>query len=106
MKVKVLSFSRVQLNVTPWTVAHQAPLSMGFSGKNTGVSCYFLLQGIFPIQGLNPSLPHCRQTLYQMSHQGSPKLNLLPLNSLSKGDAKVKHMYLSVSHAYLKIPSG
>ena len=29
--------------VTPWTVAHQASLSMGFSGKNTGVDCHFLL---------------------------------------------------------------
>ena len=33
---------------TPWTVAHQAPLSMEFPGKNTGVDCCFLLQGIFP----------------------------------------------------------
>ena len=34
--------------VTPWIVAHQAPLSMGFPGKNAGVGCHFLLQGIFP----------------------------------------------------------
>ena len=33
-----------------------------------------LLQGIFPTQGLNPGLPHCRQILYQLSHQGSPRL--------------------------------
>ena len=33
--------------------------------------CYFLLQEIFPIQGSNPSLPPCRQTLYRLSHQGS-----------------------------------
>ena len=39
--------------VTPWTVAHQVPLSMDFPGKNTGVYCHFLLQGIFPTQGLN-----------------------------------------------------
>ena len=32
-------------------------------GKNTGVGCHFLLQGIFPTQGSNPGLPHCRQTL-------------------------------------------
>ena len=31
-----------------WTVACQAPLSMGYPGKNTGVGCYVLLQGIFP----------------------------------------------------------
>ena len=43
-----------------------------FSGKSTGVGCQFLLQGIFPTQGLNPGLPHCRQTLYLLSHQGSP----------------------------------
>ena len=40
-------------------------------GKSTGVGCHFLLQGIFPTQGLNPGLPHCRQTLYHLSHQGS-----------------------------------
>ena len=33
-------------------------------GKNTGVSCHFLLQGIFPIQGSNLGLPHCRRILY------------------------------------------
>ena len=41
-------------------------------GKNTGVGCHFLLQGLFPTQVSNPSLPHCRQTLYCLSHQGSP----------------------------------
>ena len=47
-----------------------------FPGKNTGMGCHFLLQGIFPTQGSNPGLPHCRGILYQMSHKGSPlKLN-------------------------------
>ena len=40
-------------------------------GKNTGVGCHFLLQGIFLTQGLNLHLLHCRQTLYHLSHQGS-----------------------------------
>ena len=40
-------------------------------GKNTEVGCHFLLQEIFRMQGLNPGLPHCRQTLYHLSHQGS-----------------------------------
>ena len=39
-------------------------------GRNTGVDSLFLLQGIFPTQGLNLGLPHCRQILYQLSHQG------------------------------------
>jgi len=41
-------------------------------GKNTGVGCHSLLQGIFPTQGLNPGLLHCRQIFYHLSHQGSP----------------------------------
>jgi len=41
-------------------------------GKNAGVGCHTLLQGIFPTQGLNPGLPHCRQILYHLSDQGSP----------------------------------
>ena len=42
-------------------------------GKNTGVVCHFLLQGIVPTQELNPSLLHCRQILYQLSYEGNPK---------------------------------
>ena len=41
-------------------------------GQNTGMGTLSLLQGIFPTQGLNPGLPHCRQILNQLSHQGSP----------------------------------
>ena len=43
-----------------------------FLGKNTGVGFHFLLQEIFPMQGLNPGLLHCRQILYWLSHQGRP----------------------------------
>ena len=49
-----------------------------FPGKSTGVGCHFLLQGIFPTQGSNPGLPHCRQTLYRLSHQGSWKGSFKP----------------------------
>ena len=48
--------NQVQLFVTPWTVAHQAPLSMEFSRQECWSGCHFLLQGIFPTQGLNPFL--------------------------------------------------
>jgi len=37
-------------------------------GKNTGVGCHALLQGIFPTQGSNPGLRHCRRILYHLSH--------------------------------------
>ena len=40
-------------------------------GQNTGVGSLSLLQGIFPTQGLNLGLPHCRQVLYQLSYRGS-----------------------------------
>ena len=42
--------------------------SWDFPGKNTGVGCHSLLQGIFPTQGLNPGHLHCRQTPYRLSH--------------------------------------
>ena len=45
-----------------------------FPGKDTGVGCYFLLQGIFPTQGSNAGLLHCRQILYPLSYKGSPRL--------------------------------
>ena len=45
-------------------------------GRNTGASYHALLQGIFPTQGSNPGLPHCRWILYHLSHQGSLPLQL------------------------------
>ena len=45
---------------SPWNVP----------GQNTGEGSLSLLQGIFPTQGLNQDLPHCRQSLYQLSHKG------------------------------------
>ena len=70
---RALSFSCVHFFVTPWTVACQAPL-WDSPGKNTGLGCYALLQGIFLTQGLNLHLLcllHCRQVLYHQCHLGS-----------------------------------
>ena len=50
-----------------------SPVPGDFPGKNTGVSCHGILQGIFPTQGLNPGLPHCRWILYCLTHQESLK---------------------------------
>ena len=58
MLLGVQLLSHVQLFATPWTVAHQAPLSMGLPSKNTGVGCHFLLQGIIPTQGSTSCLLH------------------------------------------------
>ena len=46
-----------------------------FPGKDTGVGCHFLLQGIFSTQGSNPGLLHCRQILYRLSYKGSPDIS-------------------------------
>ena len=54
--------------MTPWTSPWNSP------GQNTGLGSLFFLQGIFPTQGLNPGHPHCRRILYQLSHQGSPRI--------------------------------
>ena len=73
-KGKVKLLSRVRLFATPWTRPQEPTRFLcpwDFPGKNTGVGCHFLLQEIFPTQGLNLGLPHCRQTLYRLSYQGS-----------------------------------
>ena len=56
-------FSRVQLCATPWTLAHQAPLSIGFPRQEHWSGLPFPSPGIFPTQGLNPQLLrllHCQ----------------------------------------------
>ena len=70
------SLSHVQLFMTPWTIVRQAPLSMGFfSGKNIGVCCHFLLQGIFPTQGSNPHLQHWQADSLPLAQPGKPSEN-------------------------------
>ena len=54
-------------------------------GKNTGVGCHFLLQRIFPTQGLNPDLLHCRQIPSHLSHQGSPMFGTQQMSIWSPG---------------------
>ena len=61
--VKRKSLSCVQLFTTPWT----SPCPWNWPDQNTEVVSLSLLQGIFPTQGLNPGLPHCREILYCLS---------------------------------------
>ena len=60
-------------------------------GKNTGVGCYALLQGIFPIHGSNPDLPYCRRILYCLSHKGSPRILEWVAYPLSRGTSWPKN---------------
>ena len=68
MKVKVTQSCLTLCDPMNYTASRNS------SGQNTGVGSLALLQGIFPTQGSNPGLPHCRQTLYQLSHKGSPRI--------------------------------
>ena len=75
--------------------------------KNTGVGNLSLLQGIFPIQGSNPGLPHCRQILYHLSHQGSPnfvKLIIKPRNC-APSCVQLWHMLLPLLGILFSSPS-
>ena len=87
--------------MTLWTVAHQASAHVIFQARIlewvaippagdlpdpgieysavaefSALAGAFFIQGIFPTQGSNPGLLHCRQMLYPLSHQGSPKQSL------------------------------
>ena len=70
--VKVKLLSHIRLFATPWTVAYQAPLSMGFSRQQYWSGLPFPSPGDLPNQGSNRGLLHGRQTLYRLSHQESP----------------------------------
>ena len=63
--------SRFRRFATPWTLAYQAPQSVEFCRQEYWSGLPFPSPGIFPTQGSNRGLPHCRQTLYCLSQQGS-----------------------------------
>ena len=63
--------SHVRLFATPWTVAYQAPLSIGFSRQQYWSGLPFPSPADLPNPGIKPGLQHCRQTLYRLSHQES-----------------------------------
>ena len=56
----------------PMDCSPLSSFSWNSPGKNTGVGCQALLQGIFPTQRSNLGLQHCGQTLYHLSYQGIP----------------------------------
>ena len=60
-------------------------------GKNTRVGCHALLQGIVPTQGSNPGLPHCRQILYCLSHQGNPRILEWVAYPFSRGSSQPRN---------------
>ena len=81
--VRARILSHIQLFEIPRDAACQAPLN--FSGKNTGASCYFPLQGIFLTQGWNPhltNLQHWQADSLPLNHLGSPEYTVNRLDTL------------------------
>ena len=77
-------FSHVGLWATLWTVAHQPPLSMGFSSQEYWSGLHGLLQGIFLTQGSNPGLPHC-SGIFTAEPLGKPKNTGVGCHPLPQG---------------------
>ena len=100
MKVKVTQLCL--FFVTPWTIPWNSP------GQNTGVGSLSLLQGIFPTQGSNPDLPHCRWNSLPAEPQGKPKntgvdsLSLLqrifPTQELNRGLLHCRQILYQLSY--------
>ena len=67
-------------------------------GQNTRVGSLSILQGIFPNQGLNPGLPHCRRILYQLSHKGSPRILEWVTYPFSRGSSLPKELNRGLLH--------
>ena len=70
----VSSLSCVQLFATPWIVTHQAPLSMGFFSKNTGVGCHFPPSGDLSDPGIEPRSPALQVDSLLSEPSGKPLL--------------------------------
>jgi len=72
MKVKVKSVSRVRLFATPWTVAHQAPLSMGFSRQEYWSGLPFPSPGDLPNLGIESTSPALQADALTSAPPGKP----------------------------------
>ena len=85
--VKCESCSVVSDSLWPWILC-----DLNSPGQNTRMgSRSLLLQGIFPTQGLNSGLPHCRWILYQLSHQWSPRILKWVAYPFSRGSSQPRH---------------
>ena len=84
MKVKV-----AQLCLNLWPHGLYSPWNS--LGQNTGVRSFSLLQGIFPAQGSNPGLLHCRWIIYQLSHKGNPRILQWVAYPFSRGSSRPRN---------------
>ena len=88
---------------TPGTVAHQAPLSMGFSRQESWSGVPFPPPGDLPDPGIEARSLHCRQILYSLSHQGGPKQAVVTLLINSYAEHILRNAGLDEAQAGIKI---
>ena len=86
---QVWSESRSVVSDSLWP--HELYRPWNSPGQNTGVGSYFLLQGIFPTLGSNPSPPHCRWILYQLCLMGSPRILEWVAIPFSRGSSRPRN---------------
>ena len=93
--ILLLGINPVKVKVTQSCLTLCDPMDYTVHGilqaRIFGVSSLSLLQGIFPTQGLNPGLPHCRQILYHLSHQGSPRILEWVAYPFSSGSSQTRN---------------
>ena len=94
MVTRVCSLSQVQLFVTPWSVAHQAPLLMEFSRQEYWSGFPFPTPGIFPTQASNPCLLQRETDSLPLHHLGKPRRPLKTNDSAQKPSGKEKEFFL------------
>ena len=97
LEVKSEILSHVWLWMIPWTIAHQALLSMEFSRQEYWSGLSFPPSGDLPNPGIEPRSP-CRQNLYHQSQQGNPSENLQWMLKL-----KAKHWWVKWSESRLAV---
>ena len=104
MAVSLFSHSAVSISfATPWTVARQAPLSMGFSRQEHWSGWSFLFPGDLPDPGIEPRSPSLQAVSLPMSHQESPVfVNLDGINGTPSWSVHGDH--LSYSDNFMSIP--
>ena len=90
-KVMSLLFNMLSRLVTAFLPRRRLYSPWNSLGQNTGVGSLSLLQGIFPTQGLNPGLLHCRWILYKLSHKGSSKILEWVAYPFSRGSSQPKN---------------
>ena len=99
------SLNCVRLFATPWTVAYQAPWSMGFSRQEYWSGLLFPSPGDFLTQGSNLGLLHCRQMLYNLSYRycDHPLINKVALNSNFLGSNPITYQLVTLGK-FLNLP--